>query len=83
LPALPLPAAGPAHDLGVHGIMEPADFGQDSNFRKESTVTVLFDEIERGKTKFSIIYPKPGKKEQMEVMLNSGMREGWIPAWIS
>jgi uncharacterized protein YndB with AHSA1/START domain len=58
-------------------MMEPADFGQDSNFPKESTVTVLFDETDPGKTKLSIIYPKPEKKEQLEAMLKSGMKEGW------
>ena len=58
-------------------MMEPADFGQDSNFPKKSTVTVLFEETERGKTKLSIIYPKPETKEQMEAMLKSGMKEGW------
>ena len=58
-------------------MMEPADFGQDSNFPKESTVTVLFEETERGKTKLSINYPKPETKEQMEAMLKSGMKEGW------
>jgi uncharacterized protein YndB with AHSA1/START domain len=58
-------------------MMEPADFGQDYNFPKESTVTVLFEETKRGKTKLSINYKKPEKKEQFEAMLKSGMKEGW------
>jgi len=58
-------------------MMEPADFGQDPNFLKESTVIVLFEETERGKTKLSIIYPKPETNEQMDAMLKSGMKEGW------
>lgn len=58
-------------------MMDPADFGQDPNFPKESTVTVLFEEAPAGKTKFSIIYPKPETKEQMDAMLKSGMNEGW------
>ncbi|MEN6621950.1 MAG: SRPBCC domain-containing protein [Smithella sp.] len=58
-------------------IMEPADFGMDPGFPKELTVTVLFEEIEQGKTKLSIIYPKPETKEQMEAMRKSGMKEGW------
>jgi len=58
-------------------MLEPVDFGQDPNFPKESTVTVLFEETQAGGTKLSIIYPEPAKKEQMEAMLKSGMTEGW------
>lgn len=58
-------------------IIEPSAEGQDPNFPKESTVTVLFEEIEKGKTKLSIIYPQPESKEQLEAMLKSGMKEGW------
>lgn len=58
-------------------ILEPVDFGQDPNFPKESTVTVLFEDAGRGKTKLSIIYPKPETKEQLEAMVKSGMIEGW------
>jgi uncharacterized protein YndB with AHSA1/START domain len=58
-------------------MMEPADFGQDPNFPKESTVTVLFEKTQTGRTRLSIIYPKPAKKEQKEAMLKSGMKEGW------
>jgi uncharacterized protein YndB with AHSA1/START domain len=55
----------------------PADFGQDPNFPYENTVTVLFEEIEVGKTKLSIIYPMPESEAQKEAMLKSGMKEGW------
>jgi uncharacterized protein YndB with AHSA1/START domain len=58
-------------------MLEPADVGQDPDFPKVSTVTVLFEEAEEGKTKLSIIYPKPEKKEQVEAMTKSGMIEGW------
>ena len=58
-------------------MLEPVDFGQDPNFPKESTVTVLFEDAGRGKTKLSIIYPKPETKEQLEAMVKSGMIEGW------
>jgi len=58
-------------------MLSPADYGQDPNFPKESTVTVLFEEVEKGKTKLTIKYPKPETKEQMEAMLKSGMTEGW------
>lgn len=57
--------------------MEPSEQGQDSNFPKESTVTVLFEKVEGNKTKLSIIYPKPESEEQFEAMKNSGMKEGW------
>ncbi len=56
----------------------PIDSGlEDPNFPKEHTVTVLFEEIESGKTKLSIIYPKPETEKQFQAMLKSGMKEGW------
>ena len=57
--------------------IDPTKLGMDLNFPKEFTITVLFEEIEKDKTKLSIIYPKPATKEQMEAMLKSGMNEGW------
>ncbi len=57
--------------------LPPLTFGQDPNFPDEMTVTVLFEEVEDGKTKLSLIYPKPETKEHMEAMLKSGMKEGW------
>lgn len=58
-------------------IMEPSDYGMSPDFPKELTVTVLFEEIEQGKTKLSIIYPKPETREQMKAMLKSGIKGGW------
>lgn len=58
-------------------IVEPSAEGQDSNFPKESTVTVLFEELESNKTKLSIIYQKPESEKQFEAMKKSGMEEGW------
>ncbi len=58
-------------------IKEPENYGQNANFPKILTVTVLFEEIENGKTKLSIIYPEPETEEQKEAMLKSGMKEGW------
>ena len=59
-------------------MISPADSGlEDPNFPKQLTVTVLFDEIEGGKTKLSIIYPKPATEEQWKALLKSGMKEGW------
>ena len=61
-----------------HGeMLEPADVGQDPDFPKVSTVTVLFEEAGGGKTKLSIIYPLPPIKKQAEAMIKSGMIEGW------
>lgn len=58
-------------------IIDPDKEGQDPNFPKELTVTVLFEEIEGGKTKLSIIYPKPKSEAEWQAMLKSGMKEGW------
>ncbi|MEE9912975.1 MAG: SRPBCC domain-containing protein [Deltaproteobacteria bacterium] len=58
-------------------MLPPVDFGMDPDFPKESTVTVLFEEAGRNKTKLSIIYPRPERKEQQDAMLKSGMKEGW------
>jgi len=57
--------------------LEPSDYGEDSDFPKESTVTVLFKELEKCKTKLSIKYPKPKTEKQLQAMLKSGMKEGW------
>lgn len=58
-------------------LMEPSEQGQDPNFPKEMTVTVLFEEVEGGKSKLSVIYPKPETEEQLQAMLKSGMKDGW------
>lgn len=58
-------------------MLEPADYGMDPEFTKESVVTVLFEETQADRTKLSIIYPETKKKEQMDAMLKSGMKEGW------
>ena len=57
--------------------IKPSDEGQDINFPDEMTVTVLFEEVENGKTKLSVIYPKPETEEQLQAMLKSCMNEGW------
>lgn len=58
-------------------MMEPSEQGQDPNFPKEMTVTILFEDAGEGKTKLSIMYPKPETEEQLQAMLKSGMNEGW------
>lgn len=55
----------------------PAPAGMDPNFPSESTVTELFEEVEGGKTKLTIVYPTPETEAQMEAMLKSGMEAGW------
>ena len=59
-------------------MINPDKQGQDPNFPKVMTVTVLFEEISEGKTKLSIIYPKPETVEEMEAIQKSGMKEGWM-----
>lgn len=59
-------------------MITPQDSGlEDPNFPKETTVTVVFEEVENGITKLSIIYPMPESPEQREAILKSGMEEGW------
>jgi len=61
-----------------HGnMMEPAAYGQDADFPTVMTATVLFEETPGGGTLLSIIYPEPARKEQMEAIRKSGMKEGW------
>lgn len=59
-------------------MINPDQEGQDANFPKEMTVTVLFEEIGGGKTKLTISYPRPETEEQYQAMLKSGMKEGWM-----
>lgn len=59
-------------------MISPYKEGQDANFPKEMTVTVLFEEAGDGKTKLSMIYPRPETEEQYQAMLKSGMKEGWM-----
>ena len=58
-------------------IIAPDKEGQDSNFPKVMTVTVLFEEVESGKTKLSIHYQRPESEEEYQAILKSGMKEGW------
>lgn len=58
-------------------MIKPSDEGQDENFPTEMTVTVTFEEVEDGKTKLTIHYPKAENEAQFEAMLKSGMKEGW------
>jgi len=62
----------------AHGnILSPADMGQDPAFPRELTVTVTFDLLDEGKTKLTILYPRPDSEAEFTSMQNSGMVEGW------
>jgi uncharacterized protein YndB with AHSA1/START domain len=56
--------------------LSPADYGLDSSFPEESTVTVKFED-EKGKTKLSIIYELPESEAARKAIEHSGMNEGW------
>ena len=58
-------------------MIKPSQEGQDENFPTEMTVTITFAEVEDGKTKLTIFYPKAENEAQFEAMLKSGMKEGW------
>ena len=58
-------------------LIEPSHEGQAADFPKELTVTILFTEIEEGKTKLTIHYPKPESEAAVKAMLASGMEQGW------
>jgi PhnB protein len=57
--------------------LEPGAYGEDPDFPRESTVTVIFKEFEKCKTKLAIQYSKPKTEKQLQAMLKSGMKEGW------
>jgi len=53
-------------------------FGGDPNAPTHMEFTVLFEETEKGETRLSIVYPKPESEAQLEAILKSGMKEGWL-----
>lgn len=57
--------------------LKPADYGMDPSFPAEQTITILFEEVEKGATRLSIVYPKPETEAQYQAILKSGMTEGW------
>ena len=57
--------------------LDPAQYGQDPSSPKQMTVTIRFEEIEKGKTRLSITYARPETEVQFQAMLKSGMQEGW------
>lgn len=57
--------------------IRPDKAGMDPNFPEEMEVTFLFEDAGEGKTKFTLIYPKPESEEAVKAMMASGMKEGW------
>jgi uncharacterized protein YndB with AHSA1/START domain len=55
----------------------PVDFGQDPNSPMEMEAVITFEEVEEGKTKLTVTYPRPENEAQFAAMLKSGMKEGW------
>lgn len=58
--------------------IKPSQEGQDADFPTRMTATILFEDVENGKTRLTIIYPKPENEAQFQAMLKSGMKEGWL-----
>lgn len=56
--------------------MSPMLQGQSADMPDEMHVTILFEDVENGRTKLSIIYT-PESDKAYDAMLKSGMREGW------
>lgn len=57
--------------------IKPKDAGMDENFPEETEVTITFEDTGEGKTKFTLIYPKPDSEAAVKAMMASGMKEGW------
>lgn len=56
--------------------MNPTEQGQSTDMPDEMDVVVLFEDVENGKTKLSIIYSTESQRAY-DAMLKSGMKEGW------
>ena len=61
--------------------MDPTAYGMDPDFPSDDTVTVLFEDVQGGKTRLSVIYPKPESEAQLQAILKSGMKEGWLSSF--
>ena len=57
--------------------IRPEKAGMDPNFPDEMEVTFTFEDAGDGKTKLTIIYPKPDSEAAVKAMIASGMNEGW------
>ena len=56
--------------------VDPTVYGQEADAPDEMHATVLFEDVEGGKTKLSIIYT-PETQEAYDAMMKSGMSQGW------
>lgn len=57
--------------------LAPEKLGQSADFPSEMELTVMFEEVGKGKTRLTLIYPKPENEAHFQAMLKSGMKEGW------
>lgn len=57
--------------------VDPTTMGMRADMPSEMNVVVTFEDIENGKTKLTLTYPKPESEAQFQAMLKSGMEEGW------
>jgi uncharacterized protein YndB with AHSA1/START domain len=57
--------------------IDPASMGLPKDMPVEMDVMVLFEDAGTGKTKLSIIYPRPASDAQFSAMKKSGLEEGW------
>ena len=57
--------------------IRPDKAGMDPNFPSEMEVTFTFEDAGEGKTKLTIIYPKPDSTAAVKAMIASGMEMGW------
>lgn len=57
--------------------VDPKEYGQSADAPDEMDVIIRFEDVENGKTKLTITYPRPENEAQFEAMLKSGMKEGW------
>jgi uncharacterized protein YndB with AHSA1/START domain len=58
-------------------MVDPTKYGMDPDFTKESFYTILFEDIGSGRTRLSLVFPKPESEAEYQAILKSGMEEGW------
>ena len=58
-------------------MVDPTEYGMDPEFTKEGFYTVLFEDIGSGRTRLSVVFPKPESEAEYQAILKSGMEEGW------
>lgn len=58
-------------------LIDPSESGMSPDFPKETTYTILFEDIGKGRTRLSLVFPRPESEAQYQAVLKSGMTEGW------